>query len=91
MIMQIQGEKHINTQDKVLQIKINHPQVRHSEVVAQTVTHVNSDIKNTKTRVAAQQKNYYINIVGMVKLVGAFSLHSFKDWLRGMNGAREKN
>lgn len=56
MIMQIQGEKHINTQDKVLQIKINHPQVRHSEVVAQTVTHVNSDIKNTKTRVAAQQK-----------------------------------
>lgn len=48
MIMQIQGEKHINTQDKVLQIKINHPQVRHSEVVAQTVTHVNSDIKNTK-------------------------------------------
>lgn len=60
MIMQIQGEKHINTQDKVLQIKINRPQVRHSEVVAQTVTHVNSDIKNTKTRVAAQQKNDYI-------------------------------
>lgn len=35
-------EKHINTQDKVLQIKINHPQVRHSEVVAQIVTQVNS-------------------------------------------------
>lgn len=46
--MQIQGEKHINTQDKVLQIKINHPQVRHSEVVAQIVTQVNSDIEEHK-------------------------------------------
>lgn len=88
--MQIQGEKHINTQDKVLQIKINRPQVRHSEVVAQTVTHVNSDIQNTKTRVSAQQKNDYIQW-GWLKLVGAFSLHSLKDWLRGMNGAIEKN
>lgn len=53
-------EKHINTQDKSLQIKINHPQVRHSEVVAQTVTHVKSDIEDTKTIVAAQQKIDYI-------------------------------
>lgn len=83
------GKKHINTQDKFLQIKINHTQVRHSEIVAQTVTHVNSDIEDTITRVAAQQK--WLHIVGLVKLVGAFLLHSLKDWLRGNNGERKKN
>lgn len=51
----IREEKHINTQDKVLQIKINHPQVRHSEVVAQIVTQVNSDIEEHKNK-----KNDYI-------------------------------
>lgn len=66
MIMQIQGEKHINTQDKFLQIKINHPQVRHSEIVAQTVTHVNSDIEDTITRVAAQQKMITYSGVGKI-------------------------
>lgn len=33
----------------------------------------------------------WLYIVGMVKLVGVFLLYSFKDWLRGMNGVREKN
>lgn len=57
MIMQIQGEeKHIDTQDKVLQIQINHLQGLHPEVVVQTVTRVNTDTEDTNTGVAAQHQ-----------------------------------